>query len=66
MGHSVVTVIDTNILIYAVGSDSDDVEKRRRALDLLAANDLALSVQVLQEFYGQATRASRPGDADPR
>ena len=58
--------VDTNILIYAVSADSDDVGKRRRALDLLAASDLALSVQVLQEFYGQATRASRPGCADPR
>jgi predicted nucleic acid-binding protein len=27
---------------------------------LLDAEDLALSVQVLQEFYVQATRASRP------
>ena len=53
--------VDTNILIYAVSADSDDVEKRRRALDLLAVSDLALSVQVLQEFYVQATRASRPG-----
>ena len=53
--------VDTNILIYAVSADSDDVEKRRRSLDLLAASDLALSVQVLQEFYVQATRASRPG-----
>ena len=52
--------VDTNILIYAVSADSDDAGKRRGALDLLAASDLALSVQVLQEFYVQATRASRP------
>jgi predicted nucleic acid-binding protein len=31
-----------------------------RANDILAARDVALSVQVLQEFYIQATRASRP------
>jgi predicted nucleic acid-binding protein len=28
--------------------------------DILAGRELALSVQVLQEFYVQATRASRP------
>jgi len=32
----------------------------KRANDVLAERDLALSVQVLQEFYVQATRASRP------
>src|SRR5688572_5134092 len=36
--------------------------KRERAIALLDRNDCALSVQVLQEFYVQATRASR---ADP-
>src|SRR5215211_3161023 len=34
--------------------------RRFRARDILAARDVALSVQVLQEFYVQATRASRP------
>ncbi len=38
------------------------VGKAERANDVLRAADLALSVQVLQEFYVQATRASR---ADP-
>jgi predicted nucleic acid-binding protein len=32
----------------------------RRANDVLASRDVALSVQVLQEFYVQATRATRP------
>ncbi len=36
------------------------MEKRQRAVDLLDLNDGALSVQVLQEFYVQATRPSRP------
>ena len=39
----------------------DDAAKRRRALDLLAEPALAVSVQVLQEFYNQATRPTRPG-----
>jgi predicted nucleic acid-binding protein len=35
-------------------------DKANRANEILADRDLALSVQVLQEFYVQATRASRP------
>jgi predicted nucleic acid-binding protein len=53
--------VDTNILIYAVSSADEDAEKTRCALTLLAERDLALSVQVLQEFYVQATRSNRPG-----
>ena len=36
-----------------------------RALELLAEPDLGLSVQVLQEFYHQATRRSRQGRLTP-
>ena len=54
-------LLDTNVLLYAVGAAAEDAEKRGRALDLLAGRDLALSVQVLQEFYVQATRSSRAG-----
>ena len=53
--------LDTNILIYAVSNAAEDEGKRSRALELLGTTDLALSVQVLQEFYVQSTRASRPG-----
>ena len=53
--------VDTNVLIYAVSSAAADAGKRRRALELLAGRNLALSVQVLQEFYVQSTRPSRPG-----
>jgi predicted nucleic acid-binding protein len=51
---------DTNILLYAISRDPAEQDKAKRAGDILAARDLALSVQVLQEFYVQATRASRP------
>ena len=52
---------DTNILIYAVSPDPADALKRDRALEVLADRDnLVLSVQVLQEFYYQATRSRRP------
>ena len=48
---------DSNILLYAVSADPDEAEKRVRAIEVLADRDnLALSVQVLQEFYHQATR----------
>ena len=53
--------VDTNVLIYAVSILPEDADKRRRALELLRGPDLALSVQVLQEFYHQATRPTRLG-----
>ena len=52
--------VDTNVLIYAVTPSPQEEEKRRTAQDLLSRDDLALSVQVLQEFYHQVTRPSRP------
>ena len=53
--------VDTNVLLYAVSALSEDVNKRRRALELIREPDLAISVQVLQEFYHQSTRTNRPG-----
>lgn len=53
--------VDTNVLVYAVSTADEEAAKRDQALNLLAARDLALSVQVLQEFYVQSTRESRPG-----
>jgi len=55
-----VRFVDTNILLYAISRDPAEQDKAKRANDILAERDLALSVQVLQEFYVQATRASRP------
>ena len=52
--------VDTNILLYAISRAPEEQDKAKRANDILAERDLALSVQVLQEFYVQATRASRP------
>jgi predicted nucleic acid-binding protein len=53
--------IDTNVLLYSVSIDERDAAKRAVAVDLMEAKDLALSVQVLQEFYAQATRPTRFG-----
>ena len=51
---------DTNILLYAISRAPDENLKAQRANEFLAARDLGLSVQVLQEFYVQATRPTRP------
>jgi len=51
---------DTNVLLYAISRDPAEQDKAKRANELLAGRDLALSVQVLQEFYVQATHATRP------
>ncbi len=51
---------DTNVLLYAASLHPSEEDKTRIALELLERDDLCLSVQVLQEFYYQATRASRP------
>ena len=51
--------VDTNVLLYAVCAGPEDGPKHERAVTLLRNRDLALSVQVLQEFYWQATHARR-------
>ncbi|MGC2413830.1 MAG: PIN domain-containing protein [Stellaceae bacterium] len=51
---------DTNVLIYSISRDPAEATKRERAIELLARDDGALSIQVLQEFYAQATRVTRP------
>jgi predicted nucleic acid-binding protein len=54
-----VRFVDTDILLYAISNDDEEQEKAKRAGELLSQRDMALSVQVLQEFYVQATRESR-------
>ena len=51
--------VDTNVLLYSVSTDPAEAGKAAVAAELLGAADLCLSVQVLQEFYVQATRATR-------
>ena len=46
--------VDTNVLLYAVSTAADERAKHERALQLLDAEDLALSIQVLQvEFLNK-------------
>ena len=52
--------IATDVLLHAISRDPAEQDKANRANEILADRELALSVQVLQEFYVQATRASRP------
>jgi predicted nucleic acid-binding protein len=54
-----VRFVDTNVLLYAVSTAPSERIKNERALEILDEQDLAVSVQVLQEFCVQATRASR-------
>ncbi len=56
--------LDTNVLLYSISRANDEARKRERAIALLDREDCGLSVQVLQEFYVQATRATR-ADALP-
>ena len=51
--------LDTNVLLYAVSRAPAEAAKTTRALSLLDADDWVISVQVLQEFYVQATRATK-------
>lgn len=51
--------LDTNVLLYSISRAPEEARKRDRAIQLLDEPDCGLSVQVLQEFYAQATRATR-------
>jgi len=51
--------VDTNILLYAASTDPEEGFKSQLASSILDGDDLALSVQVLQEFYVQATRSGK-------
>jgi len=61
-----VRFVDTNVLLYAVSKDPAEARKAGIALAALAGNDVALSVQVLQEFYVQATRPGRTNPLTPQ
>ena len=60
MSCTTVRFVDTNVVLYAVTDVTINAARRRRAAEVLAADDLVFSAQVLQEFYVQATRSTRP------
>ena len=51
--------VDTNVLLYATSTAAEERIKKETALAVLDDLDLALSVQVLQEFYVQATHPAK-------
>ena len=60
--------VDTNVLLYVVSTNPLERAKASPAVAILNESDdtgedggLALSVQVLQEFYIQSTRRTRDG-----
>lgn len=56
--------VDTNVLLYSLDATPAHSAKAAVAAQILTEKDLVLSVQVLQEFYVQATHSRRP-DALP-
>jgi predicted nucleic acid-binding protein len=52
--------LDTNVLLYSISDLPGQRAKRGIATALLDRLDIGLSIQVLQEFYMQATRRTRP------
>lgn len=47
--------IDTNVLLYAVSNNVNEIEKKWLARSLFERKNFGLSAQVLQEFYVNAT-----------
>jgi predicted nucleic acid-binding protein len=56
---SALCFLDTNVILYSISRAPEESRKREIAIELLERDDCALSVQVLQEFYVQATRKTR-------
>jgi predicted nucleic acid-binding protein len=54
-----VRFVDTNVLLYAISGDPGEQQKAERANEILKIGEIALPTQVVQEFYVQATRATR-------
>ena len=53
--------VDTNVLMYASGADNSSLAKTGVARELLrTTKDVVVSLQVIQEFYVNATRVTRP------
>lgn len=55
--------LDTNIFVYAVSRAEEDQEKSRIARALLANEDFALSLQVVQEFINTCLNKGRLGQS---
>jgi predicted nucleic acid-binding protein len=58
--------VDTNVLLYAINVLPADAPKTAAAVKLLGRDDLGISVQVLCEFYVQATHPHSPQRLAPQ
>src|SRR5579872_2852824 len=54
MPNGSIAFVDTNVLLYAASGRPDDAPKTARARRLIKDEPIALSFQVLQEFYANA------------
>ncbi len=61
MPNASTVFVDTNVLIYAADARSVSAAKMKRALELLATEEVCLSFQVLQEFYANAINPRKLG-----
>lgn len=52
--------VDTNVLLYAISTTPAEATKRAQARKVLGTDGWGVSVQVLQEFFVNATRAPNP------
>ncbi|MBO0768517.1 MAG: PIN domain-containing protein [Solirubrobacterales bacterium] len=59
MSSTTSVFVDTNVLLYRVLADPAEAAKRQRAMEVFRTQNCWLSVQVLQEFYFQATHPRR-------
>lgn len=53
------TFVDTNVLLYAASNAPAERVKSEEARRIVKDEDIALSVQVLQEFYWVSTRPNK-------
>ena len=51
--------VDTNILLYAAGNAASERPKSTTAREILIHEEVAVSAQVIQEFYWVATRPKK-------
>jgi predicted nucleic acid-binding protein len=58
--------LDSNVLIYAISKHQDDVEKNAEANRILQEDNIAISTQVMQEFFVNATVKGGMSDREAR
>lgn len=51
--------VDTNVLVYAASNADVDKQRRELSLDILDRTDLAISAQVLAEYYAVVTSKTK-------